>query len=115
MICLTVTITAIASGPWSLAQIFAGTAVGVTTSPATPPPVPKNPKLISIEADTGNGATLIYVGDKNLPATGTAFGRKLAANASVQFGVGQSLAGTYVNASSNTTAVINLAIFDGVS
>lgn len=114
MPCISVTITDITKGPFSLKQLFAGGVTGATISPVAPPTPPKLPLFVSIEADEANtGGSFIYTGDANLPATGTAYGRKLAPAAVDQReNVQTPIAGVFINASANGL-IANVNVYGG--
>jgi hypothetical protein len=115
MASLTATITNIASGPFNVLTLFNGTTpAGITLSPATPPRAPKIAAHLSIQSDPSNSGVTVYTGDQNLPATGTAYGEKLAAGAvDLREPVGgTALTGVYINASANG-AVVNINAYGG--
>lgn len=78
---ISVTITTLASGPFNVAQLFAGNTYSgaVSILPASPVKPPSKPNYLSVEADPANGGTNIIVGDKNILYTGTTAGKKLQA------------------------------------
>jgi hypothetical protein len=111
MAVITVTITAIADGPFQLLKLFQAAASGasvpgvtITPSGSTPPETaPSKPGFLMIEADETNASNYLYTGDQNLPATGSSYSRKLAAGDVDQREGGGTfpLAGVYINASAD--------------
>lgn len=107
---ISVTINTPASGPFNLAQLFAGNnySGAVTILPATPIKPPSKPDTLLIQADPGNGANYALVGDKNLTPTTTCQGVRLAAGGSIaKINRAQSLSQRYINGSA-ATVVINI-------
>ena len=78
---ISVTITTLASGPFNVAQLFAGNtyANAVSILPASPVKPPSKPNYLSVQADPANGGANVIVGDKNILNTGTTAGKKLQA------------------------------------
>jgi hypothetical protein len=109
MASITVTINTPASGPFNVAQLFAGNQYGgaVTVVPATPLRPQSKPTYMSVQADPGNAALFAYVGDSNLtPKVAGATGTVLAAGAStVVQNVEQAIAQRWVNASAATVKI----------
>lgn len=108
---ITVTIITPASGPFELAQLFAGNTYSgaVSILPATPPTPPSKPNYLSVYGKQGNSANIL-VGDQNLtPAVSGCIGKQIAAGAAdVMQGPGTTpLVGRFINAEdANDVALI---------
>ena len=116
MASISVTINTPASGPFNLAKLFAGNTYSgaVTISPATPLTPASKPRVVTVQADPGNGANFVYVGDKNISPTSSATGLKLAAGVQhvVQEVCDDVLAQRYINASA-ASVVVNVEVLGG--
>lgn len=108
------TITAIGSGPWSVAQLFANSGlVGVTVTPATPSKPPRIARFLSIQNDpTTTSTTNVLTGDSKL-TSGPSTGRSLApGNADIRENIMTALTGVFVNATVNG-AIVNITADGG--
>ena len=116
MASISVVINTATSGPFNVAQLFAGNTYSgaVTVPPATPLQPQSKPLYMSIQADPANGSELVYVGDENIaPATAGAAGQVLVAGATTQVqNVEQAIAQRYVSASANG-AVLHIEVLGG--
>lgn len=103
---ITVTITDITKGPFSVASLFAGAVTGTTKTPASPNPVPKLVSCCTIQNDPANASANVYYGDKNTKNDGTCQAGSLPPGGSKQYPTMYvPLSGIYIQASSNGTLV----------
>ena len=112
---ITVTFTAIASGPFNLAKLFAGgTQTGVTITPTTPTKPPSKPNLLTVQADPGNGTAFIVVGDSQITSAGAPAGKRLAAGVidAMQGPSTMPLVQRWITASANG-AIANIEAYGG--
>ncbi len=116
MASISVTINTAANGPFNVGLLFAGNTYGgaVTVAPVTPLQPQSKPIYMSVQGDPGNGAKLVYVGDKNIaPAHAGAFGEVLAAGVSTKVqNVVEAIAQRWVSASADGT-VVNIEVLGG--
>ncbi len=112
---ITVTFTAITSGPFNLATLFkGGTQTGVTITPTTPTKPPSNPNYLSVQGDPANSTAFIVVGDSQITSAGAPGGKRLAAGI-VDVMQGPStmpLAQRWITASANG-AIANIEAYGG--
>lgn len=115
MVCLTVTITTPANGPFQLSQILAGNnySNAITIAPTTPAAAPSKCTDLQIQGDPGNSTNDIYTGDANLtPKVNGCIGQSLAAGIVQKFTGETPVAGVWINASA-TGAKANITVNGG--
>jgi len=113
---ITVTINTPASGPFNLAQLFAGNTYSgaVTITPATPVKPPSKPNYLSVQADPANTTNFVVVGDAKITSAGAPAGKRLAAGV-IDVMQGPStmpLAQRWVNGSA-ATVIVNIEAYGG--
>lgn len=114
MASISVTINTPASGPFQLAELFAGNdySGAVTIAPSAPLMPQSKPSYMAIQADEANSNLFVYVGDKNVDPAVPQCGAKIAAgDSNVIQNCVQSLTQRYING--DATAVANIEVLGG--